>query len=148
MFAFVGTNIMFWNCQSMIPKRKNLIFLTTKTSFWLPFTAQMENRISGCLKPSTIFPTMSCLSEISIPSQKLSAVPRKTSLAQSSKIFSDLHLTYLNNDEHAHLDKRTCNTDILDMAFISPNLTKHDIQFLIGDDLGSDHLLIEISINA
>ena len=33
------------------------------------------------------------------------------------------------------LDKRTGNTDILDMAFISPNLTKHDIQFLIGDDL-------------
>ena len=34
------------------------------------------------------------------------------------------------------------------MAFISPNLTKHDIQFLIGDDLGSDHLPIEISIDA
>ena len=32
------------------------------------------------------------------------------------------------------------------MAFILPNLTKHDIQFLIGDDLGSDHLPIEISI--
>ena len=46
------------------------------------------------------------------------------------------------------MDKRTRNTDILDMAFISPNLTKHDIQFLIGDDLGSDHLQIEISIAA
>ena len=34
------------------------------------------------------------------------------------------------------------------MAFISPNLTKHEIQFLIGDDLGSDHLPIEISIDA
>ena len=34
------------------------------------------------------------------------------------------------------------------MAFISPNLTKHDIQFLIGDDLGSDHLPIEITIDA
>ena len=34
------------------------------------------------------------------------------------------------------------------MAFISPNLTKHDIQFLTGDDLGSDHLPIEISIDA
>ena len=47
-----------------------------------------------------------------------------------------------------HLGKRTGNTDILDMAFVSPNLTKHDIQFLIGDDLGSDHLPIEISIDA
>ena len=37
---------------------------------------------------------------------------------------------------------------MLDMAFISPNLTKHDIQFLTGDDLGSDHLLIEISRDA
>ena len=63
-------------------------------------------------------------------------------------IQSHLNLTYLNTDEHTHLDKRTGNTDILDMAFISPNLTKHDIQFLIGDDLGSDHLLIEISIDA
>ena len=34
------------------------------------------------------------------------------------------------------------------MAFISPNLTKHDIQFLKGDGLGSDHLPIEISIDA
>ena len=33
------------------------------------------------------------------------------------------------------------------MAFISPNLAKHDIQFQIGDDLGSDHLPIEISID-
>ena len=62
-------------------------------------------------------------------------------------IQSHLNLTHLNNDEHTHLDKRTCNTDILDMAFISPNSTKHDIQFLIGDDLGSDHLPTEITIN-
>ena len=34
------------------------------------------------------------------------------------------------------------------MAFISPNLSKHDIQFLIGDNLGSDHLPIEIAIDA
>ena len=34
------------------------------------------------------------------------------------------------------------------MAFISPNLTKHDIHFLIDDDLGSDHIPIEISIDA
>ena len=30
---------------------------------------------------------------------------------------------------------------------ISPNLTKHDIQFLIGDDLGSNHLPIEITMD-
>ena len=50
-------------------------------------------------------------------------------------IQSRLNLTYLSNDEHTHLDKRTGNTDILDMAFISSNLTKHDIQFLTDDDL-------------
>ena len=61
---------------------------------------------------------------------------------------SALNLTYLNNDEHTHLDRAKGSTDILDMAFTSPNLTKHDIQFLIGDDLGSDHLPIEISIDA
>ena len=64
-------------------------------------------------------------------------------------IQSHLNLTYLNNDEHTHLDRAKDSTDILDMAFISPNLTKHDIQFLIGDDdLGSNHLPIEISIDA
>ena len=59
-------------------------------------------------------------------------------------ILSHLNLTYLNNDEHTHLDKRTGNTDILDMAFLSQNLNKHDIQFIIGDDLGSDHFPIEM----
>ena len=33
------------------------------------------------------------------------------------------------------------------MAFISPNLSKLDIQFPIGDDLGSNHLPIEIAID-
>ena len=61
-------------------------------------------------------------------------------------IQNQLNLIYLNTDEHTHLDKYG-NTDILDMAFISPNLSKHDIQFLIGDDLGSDHLPIEIAID-
>ena len=41
-------------------------------------------------------------------------------------IQSHLNLTYLNNDEDKHLDKRTGNTDILDVAFISPNSTKHN----------------------
>ena len=58
-----------------------------------------------------------------------------------------LNLIYLNNDEHTHMDRAKGSTDILDMAFISPNLAKHDIQFKIGDDLGSDHLPIKISID-
>ena len=58
-----------------------------------------------------------------------------------------LNLIYLNNDEHTHMDRGKGNTDIIDMAFISPNLAKDDIQFQIGDDLGSDHLPIEISID-
>ena len=63
-------------------------------------------------------------------------------------IQSHLNLIYLNNDEHSYLDKRAGNTVILDMAFISPSLTKHDITISIDDDLGSDHLPIEISIDA
>ena len=62
-------------------------------------------------------------------------------------IQKQLNLIYLNNDEHMHMDRAKGNTDILDMMFISPNLAKHDIQFQIGDDLGSDHLPIEISID-
>ena len=40
------------------------------------------------------------------------------------------------------------SSDLLEMAFISPNLAKHDIQFHIGDDLGSDHLPIKVSVGA
>ena len=45
------------------------------------------------------------------------------------------------------MDRAKGSTDMLDMEFISPNLAKHDIQFQIGDDLGSDHLPIEISVD-
>ena len=50
-------------------------------------------------------------------------------------ILKQLNLIYLNNDEHMHMDMANGSTDLLDMAFISPNLAKHDIQFQIGDDL-------------
>ena len=62
-------------------------------------------------------------------------------------IQNQLNLIYLITNEHMHLDRYTGNTDILDMAFISPNLSKHDIQFLIGDDMGSDHLSISQNRN-
>ena len=62
-------------------------------------------------------------------------------------ILKQLSLIYLNNDEDTHVDRAKGSTDILDMAFISPNLGKHDVQFQIGDDLGSNHLPIEISID-
>ena len=45
------------------------------------------------------------------------------------------------------MDKSNGTTD-LDIAFILPKLAKHDVQFQIGDDLGSDHLPIEVSIDA
>ena len=62
-------------------------------------------------------------------------------------IQKQLNLIYLNNDEHTHMDRAKGSTDILDMAFISPNLAKHDIQFQIGDDLGSDHLPTHRNLN-
>ena len=62
-------------------------------------------------------------------------------------IQKQLNFICLNTDEHTHMDRANSSTDILDMTFISPNLVKHDIQFQIGDDLGRDHLPIEISID-
>ena len=41
-----------------------------------------------------------------------------------------LNLIYLNNDEHTHMDRSNGTIDLLDMAFISQNLAKHDIQSL------------------
>ena len=65
---------------------------------------------------------------------------KNTSSPTPKHIQSHLYLTCLNNDEHTLLDKRTDNTDILNIAFVSSSLAKHDIQFLIGDELGNDHL--------
>ena len=44
------------------------------------------------------------------------------------------------------MDRANGSTDLLDMATVSSNLAKHDIQF--GDDLGSDYLHTEISTDA
>ena len=63
-------------------------------------------------------------------------------------IQKQLNLIYLNNDEPTHMDRANSSTDLLDTAFISPNLAKHDIQFQTGDDLGSSHLAIESSIDS
>ena len=56
-----------------------------------------------------------------------------------------LKRVYLNNEEHTHLGRGRGSTDILGMAFVYQNLTTHDIQFQIDDDLGSNHLPIDIS---
>ena len=63
-------------------------------------------------------------------------------------IQKQLNLIYLNNDEQTRLDRASGSTDLLDMAFVSPNLAKNDIHFLIGDGLGSNHLPTEASIDA
>ena len=86
--------------------------------------------------------------DFSCKSEAFRCAKKNNSGPMLKNIQSHLNLTYLNNDEHTHLDKRTGNIDILEMAFISPNLTKHDIQFLTGDDLGSNHPPIEISVDA
>ena len=35
------------------------------------------------------------------------------------------------------MDRSTGNSDLLDMAFTSPNLAKDDLQFQIGNDLAT-----------
>ena len=89
---------------------------------------------------------MSCLLEISTRNLAFGCASKNTSGPMLKAIQNKLNLIYVNNDEHTHMDRRTGNTDILDMAFISQNLAIHDIQFQIDVDLGSDHLPIEISI--
>ena len=79
--------------------------------------------------------------------ESLGCAHRNPSGIMLKNIQKQLNLIYLNNDEHTHMDRAKGSTDILDMAFISLNLAKHDVQFQIGDDLGSDHLPKEISID-
>ena len=42
-------------------------------------------------------------------------------------IQKQLHLIYLNNNEHTHMDRANSSTDLLDMSFILPDLAKDDI---------------------
>ena len=80
--------------------------------------------------------------------ESFGCVKKTTSGPMLKNIQKQLKLIYLNNDGHTNMDKANGSTDLLGMALKSPNLGKHDIQFQIGDDLRSDHLLIEISIDA
>ena len=103
----------------------------------------------------TLFQTISNLSDnvmyAGVSNSKLESfgcIKKNASSSMLKNIQKQLNIIYLNNDEHTHMGRANGSTDLLDMAFISPNLAKHDIQFQIGDDLGSDHLPIEISIDA
>ena len=226
MIAFMGTNIMFWNCQGIRSKHKELelylkennfgivalneTFLTKKVDFKIQGYDTIKNdRSTGtrggvaflvkhglvinkeyrnidfniitdkealvididlCNNQSLILATIYCpngnpnfrlfetinnlsdnvmfVGDFNSKLEAFGCAKKNSSGPVLKNIQSHLNLTYLNNDEHTHLDRAKGSTDILDMAFISPNLTKHDIQFLIGDDLGSDHLPIEISTDA
>ena len=79
--------------------------------------------------------------------QSFGCAKKNTSGPMLKNIRKQLDVIYLNTDEHTHMDRVNGSTDLLDMAFVSPNLAKHDVQFQIGDDLGSDQLPIEISID-
>ena len=226
MIAFMGTNIMFWNCQGIRSKHKELelylkenhfdtvalneTFLTKTVDFKIQgydtikndrstgtrggvaflvkhslvinkeyrnidFNIKTDNEalvidIDLCDNQNLILATIYCpngnpnfrlfetisnlsdnvmfVGDFNSKLETFGCAKKNSSGPMLKNIQSHLNLTYLNNDEHTHLDRAKGSTDILDMAFISPNLTKHDIQFLIGDDLGSDHLPTEISIDA
>ena len=221
----MGLNIMFWNCQGIRPKRKELqlyltessidiialneTFLNKKYTFKVPgYDTIRKDRSTGVkggvaflvkhglvvnkeyrnedfniitenealainlelsnnqnLTLATIYcpngnPSSSLFHAISNLSdnvmfigdfnsklESFGCAKKNTSGPMLKTIQNKLNLIYLNNDEHTHMDRANGSTDILDMAFVSPNLAIHDIQFQIADDLGSDHLPIEISID-
>ena len=221
----MGLNIMFWNCQGIRPKRKELelyltensidiialneTFLNKKYTFKVPgYDTIRKDRSTGVrggvaflvkhglavnkeyrnedfniitenealainlelsdnqnLTLATIYcpngnPSSSLfhaifnlsdnvmfVEDFNSKLESFGCAKKNTSGPMLKTIQNKLNLIYLNNDEHTHMDRANSSTDILDMAFVSPNLAIHDIQFQIGDDLGSDHLPIEISID-
>ena len=213
MFAFMGTNIMFWNCEGIGPKRKELelylkgnnfdtvtlneTFLTKKIDFKIQgydtiktdrstgvrggvaflvknglvinkeyrnidFNVITDNEdlvididlsnnqnliIANSYCPngnpnSRLFETINNLSDnvtiVGDFNSKLEAFGCAKKKISGSMLKCNAHTS----------GQQKSNTDILDITFISPNLTKHDVQILIGDDLGSGHFPIEISIDA
>ena len=209
----MGLNILFWNCQGIRPKRKELesyikenefdivavneTFLNKKHNFKIPGYDTIRNDRSTGIRGGVAFlvkhgpvvnkeyrnedfniitenealainlhlsnnqnitlatiycpnvnPNLSLFQTINNLSENVMFVgdfnsklesfgcaKRNTSGPILQNIQNQLHLIYLNNDEHTHMDRAKGSTDILDMAFISPNLAKHDIHFQIGDDL-------------
>ena len=91
--------------------------------------------------------TVMCVGDFNSKLESFGCAQKNPSGPMLKNIQNKLNLIYLNNDEHTHMDRANGSTDILDMAFISLNLAMHGIQFQIGDDLGSDHLPIEISVD-
>ena len=204
MFVFMGTNIMFWNCQGVRPKRKELelylkennfdivalneTFLTKKIDFKIQGYDTIKNDRSTCARGGVAFllkhglvtnkeyrntdfniitdnealvididlsnnqnlilaiiycpngnPNLRLFKIINNLSDNVMFVgdfnstleafgcaKKNTSGPMIKDIQNHLNLTYLNTDEHMDLDTRRGNIDILDMAFISPNLTKHN----------------------
>ena len=208
----MGANILFWNCQGIRPKRKDLelypeenvvdvialneTFLSKSHNFKIPGYDTIRNdRSTGqkggvaflvknglvlnkeyrntilisltdnealeielelsnnqnltfatiyCLNGSpnfSLFQTINNLSDnvmfVGDFNSKLESfgfAKKNTSGPMLKNIQKQLNLIYVNNDKHTHMDRATGSTDLLDMAFISQNLAKHDIQFQIGDD--------------
>ena len=66
-------------------------------------------------------------------------------------ITNDLKLFYVNQfgpNRHTREDHVQGTSDILDMAFITPSISSRDISFSVADDhMGSDHFLIQISLD-
>ena len=126
----------------MKPWQLILKFLTTKILLWPPFTAQMEILTFHFFQSINNFSTDVMFVGDFNSKLKSFGCAHGPMLKNIQK---QLNLIYLNIDEHTHMDRAKGSTDILDMALKSPNLAKRDIQFQIGDNLGSDHLPIEIS---
>ena len=118
-----------------------------QTLLWQPFTARMEILTFHFFSPLITSTNVMFVGDFNSKLESFGCAHRNPSGPMLRNIQKQLNLTYLNNDEHTHMDRAKGSTDILDMTFISPNLAKHDIQFQIGDDLGSYHLPIEISID-
>ena len=132
----------------MKPWQSILTFLTTEILLWQPFTAQMEIlKFSLFQQISNLSDNVMFVGDFNSKLKSFGCAHKNPSRPMLKNIQKQLNLIYLNNDQHMHMDRANGSTDILDMSFISPNLAKHDIQFQIGDDLGNDHLPIEISID-
>ena len=130
----------------MKPWQSILTFLTTKTLLWQPFTARLEiltSHFFNNLSDSVMF-----VGDFNSKLESFGCAKKNASGPMLKNIQKRLNIIYLNNDRAHAYGQIKGSTDLLDMAFISPNPAKHDIQFQIGDDMGSDHLPIDIPIDA
>ena len=162
----MGLNILFWNCQGIRPKRKELelyvkendfdivapneTFLNKKHNFKIPGYHTIRNdRSTGIRGGVTFLIIHGLVVNKEYRNEDFNIITENESLAINLDLSDNQNITlatiYCPNGNHNLSLFQTINNLSENVMFVGDFKSK--LEFQIGDDLGSDHLPIEMSID-